>query len=105
MKFPFNFGIDGYVPDDVADVFRNTLIIEVRRPVINGKATDVPTWNIVKKIINSRCMVCFPVHYPALYIRLHSNNKGTSRRAVYMFTDVMNKIKSKGCPCDCHIMI
>jgi hypothetical protein len=105
MKFPFGFDIDGYVadlPEDIVEVFRNTLVVETRRPIINGRETDVPTWNTIKKIISSRCMICFPVHYPALYIRLHSYNKGTSRRAVCMFNDVMNKIKNKGCPCECH---
>lgn len=103
MEFPFNFRIEGYIPRDIVDVFKNTLIIEMGRPIINGKEVDERTWNTVKKIISSRCMVCFPVHYPALYIRLHNNNKGTSRRAAYMFNDVMSKILKRGCPCDCHL--
>lgn len=100
MHFPFKINTDG-APDDVIDIFNNMLIVEMDRPYINGRLIDEATWLHIKKIMMERCMPCFPVHYPALYIKLHKHK--VTERAIYTFNRVMNMVKDKGCPCLCHL--
>jgi len=99
MRFPIN------VPEDIYDVFQNKLIIDMGRPYINGRPVDESTWNNVKKIVKERCMPCFPIHYPALYIKLHSDKNKLTERSIEVFSTAMENIKNKGCPCDCHMTI
>ena len=96
MHFPFKTE----VPDDVMDIFNNQLIVDMGRPYINGQPVDERTWTTIKRIITNRCMSCFPIHYPSLYIKLH--NHKLTQRAIFVFKDAMYKIKDKGCPCSCH---
>lgn len=99
MHFPFKIDVDG-AADDVVDIFNNQLVIDMGRPYINGRRVDEDVWMNLKKIIIERCMPCFPVHYPALYIKLHHHK--VTERAIATFNKVMDMIKDKGCPCHCH---
>ena len=97
MRLPFE------VPDDIYDVFQNKLIIDMGRPYINGRLVDVETWNTIKKIIKERCVPCFPIHYPALYIKLYFDKNKLTQRSISVFNASMERVKLNGCPCDCHI--
>lgn len=100
MRFPIKTSDGSELPGDINDVFQNVLVIDMGRPYVNGRRIDEETWNIFKKIVNKRCMPCFPVHYPALYISLHRHK--LTQRAVSTFHTIMKNVMNKGCPCHCH---